>query len=65
MKYNCKTCSYSIDNTSNWNKHIKSQKHMKKLIIVQNDSQTDIRDEKIKEEISELVNNTIQYNKIK
>ena len=60
MKYNCKTCSYSIDNTSNWNKHIKSQKHMKKLIIVQNDSQTDIRDEKIKEEISELVNNKIK-----
>jgi len=30
MKYSCNDCSYSTDNKSNWNKHLKSNKHFLK-----------------------------------
>ena len=56
MKYNCIACNYFTDDLSNWNKHIKSQKHEKKNACIQNET----LDEKIKEEINELVDNKMK-----
>jgi len=58
MKHNCESCNYSTDDSGNWNKHIKSKKHIKLIDEYRNTSKNEIR-EVVRKELGDIVGNQI------